>query len=76
MVDLTATDIQALAKQAEEWISKKGRKDIETVLDKVNQIASGETFHFSQFALMGEINDLIPPETEILISGDAGEDNW
>ena len=56
--------------ETNEWDS------IPTILDKINKIALGETLHFSQFALMGDIKDLIAPETEIIISGEKGQDNW
>lgn len=56
--------------QINEW------EPINTLLDKVNKIASGETLHFSQFALMGEAKDLIAPTTDTVITGDKGQDNW
>jgi murein DD-endopeptidase MepM/ murein hydrolase activator NlpD len=56
--------------QAQQW------DPITTTLDKINKIASGETLHFSQFALMGEIKDLISPSTQVIITGDKGYNDW
>lgn len=47
-----------------------------TTLDKINNTAVTQTTHFSQFALMGEIKDLIAPMTEVVINGLKGQDNW
>ncbi|MBI2621844.1 MAG: M23 family metallopeptidase [Candidatus Levybacteria bacterium] len=45
-------------------------------VDSINKTVSTQTTHFSQFALMGEIKDLTPPVTDVIISGEKGQDNW
>ncbi|OGH48158.1 MAG: hypothetical protein A3A51_03975 [Candidatus Levybacteria bacterium RIFCSPLOWO2_01_FULL_39_10] len=45
-------------------------------IDSINKTVSSQTTHFSQFALMGEIKDLIPPTTDVNIFGEKGEDDW
>lgn len=47
-----------------------------TLLDTTTKTASAQTTHFSQFALMGEVQDLTPPTTEVAVSGEKGKDNW
>lgn len=47
-----------------------------TGLDEANDIISGQTSHFSQFAVMGEVKDLTPPTTQIALTGDKGQENW
>lgn len=47
-----------------------------SLIDAINDTVSTQTTHFSQFALMGEVKDLIPPTTEVIVSGDEGEDGW
>lgn len=49
---------------------------LQSVLDKNNKTVTTQTTHFTQFAIMGEIKDLINPETEVRITGDKGQDNW
>lgn len=49
---------------------------IPTILDLLNNTVSGETLHFTQFALMGEVKDIIAPTTKVNIIGDKGLDNW
>jgi len=49
---------------------------IPTILDQINNIATGDTLHFSQFALMGEVKDLISPTTSVEITGDKRQGNW
>lgn len=49
---------------------------IQTTLDLDNNIAYGETLHFSQFALMGTVKDIIPPNTQVSISGSKGLKGW
>lgn len=48
---------------------------IPTVLDLVAKVATGETYHLSQFALLGEKADSSPPVTQIIISGSV-DGNW
>ena len=73
--DLTNIDEESLKfynfnEETDEWES------LTTILDTTTKTASAETNHFSQFALMGEVKDLIAPVTEAIISGDNGQDNW
>lgn len=49
---------------------------LSTILDTTTKTASAQTTHFSHFALMGEVKDLIAPTTEVTIIGDKGQDNW
>ncbi len=45
-------------------------------VDLVNKKVFAQTTHFSQFSLMGEVKDLIPPTTNIIVSGEKGESDW
>ncbi|MEK7534007.1 MAG: peptidoglycan DD-metalloendopeptidase family protein, partial [Patescibacteria group bacterium] len=45
-------------------------------LDKDSKTITAETTHLSHFALMGEVKDNVAPTTDIILSGDKGEDNW
>ncbi len=47
-----------------------------SIVDSLNKTVSAQATHFSQFALMGEVKDLIPPVTNAIISGEKGEENW
>ncbi len=47
-----------------------------STVDIANKKVSTQTTHFSQFALMGEVKDLIAPETEVIVNGDKGQDQW
>lgn len=47
-----------------------------TGLDEANDIVLGQTSHFSQFAVMGEVKDLVAPTTGITITGTKGSGNW
>nr|MBI5456019.1 peptidoglycan DD-metalloendopeptidase family protein [Candidatus Levybacteria bacterium] len=47
-----------------------------SIVDTLNKKVSTETTHFSQFALMGELKDLIAPVTDVIISGDKGQEGW
>lgn len=47
-----------------------------SVIDSLNKTVSAQTTHFSQFALMGEVKDLVPPVTNAVISGEKGEEGW
>lgn len=47
-----------------------------SVVDTENNTVTAETTHFSHFALMGEVKDNIPPQTEIVITGEKGQENW
>lgn len=49
---------------------------IPTIIDSINKTATGETLHFSQFALMGELKDTTAPSTEAEITGEKGQENW
>ncbi len=49
---------------------------ISTTIDLANKLVYGDTTHFTQFALMGEVKDTIAPSTEVEIIGDKGDDNW
>lgn len=51
-------------------------EELSSVLNKVNKTVVALTDHFSQFALMGELKDLIAPETETILKGIKGQDNW
>ena len=46
-----------------------------TILDLINNTVTTQTDHFSQFAVLGEKEDLSPPETQLIISG-SKEGNW
>jgi len=47
-----------------------------SVVDTGSKLIRAVTTHFSQFAVMGQARDLIPPETELIITGENGEDHW
>ena len=47
-----------------------------TIVDLLNQKATTEVNHLTQFALMAERLDVIPPITTAILSGDKGENNW
>lgn len=49
---------------------------IPTLIDTISKTVTGETFHFTQFALMGEVKDTTPPSTEAIVIGEKGQDNW
>ncbi len=49
---------------------------ITSSLNKNNKTISSQTTHFSQFAVMGEILDSIPPTTTAQITGDKGTGSW
>lgn len=51
-------------------------EQITSTLDKVNKTITGQTTHFSQFAVMGEVKDLTPPSTQAIITGTKGQDSW
>lgn len=45
-------------------------------LNTTNNTISTQINHFSRFAVVGNIKDLIPPTTAFEISGDKGLENW
>lgn len=47
-----------------------------TQIDKANKKAQTETNHFTHFALMGNLRDIIPPITHSTITGEKGKDDW
>ncbi len=69
-IDENTLQFYSFNEQSGNWDS------IPTTLDTVNNIAYGETLHFSQFALMGNVKDLTPPTTEVIIEGEQGQNGW
>lgn len=47
-----------------------------STVDTTNKKVSTQTTHFSQFALMGEVKDIVAPTTQVTLSGDMGENGW
>jgi alpha-tubulin suppressor-like RCC1 family protein/murein DD-endopeptidase MepM/ murein hydrolase activator NlpD len=47
-----------------------------TTVDKNSKKAVAFTTHFTRFALMGTVKDLIPPVTQVYITGAKGQDHW
>ena len=47
-----------------------------SIVDTTNNTVTAETTHNSHFALMGEVKDTVPPQTEIIITGDKGQEDW
>ncbi|GEM_PF-1941883 len=60
------------------WFNESLNKwePLPSTIDVDNKRVSAQTTHFSQFALMGEVKDLILPVTNVIISGDKGEEGW
>ncbi|GEM_PF-1622716 len=48
----------------------------ETSVDFGNKLATASLNHTSYFILAGEKIDTIPPQTQIILEGDEGEENW
>lgn len=78
-VDYTTAELQGIdpatisiytSENGSSWIKE------ETAVDPEIRNATSEINHFSYFALMGELTDSVPPETEIVLTGDRGEGNW
>lgn len=51
-------------------------KKEQTTVDLQNQKATAEIDHFSYIALMGEIEDTVPPVTQAVLAGSEGENTW
>lgn len=47
-----------------------------TQIDLINRTASTQVNHLTEFALMAELLDTTPPNTEAIFTGQQGEDNW
>jgi murein DD-endopeptidase MepM/ murein hydrolase activator NlpD len=51
-------------------------EEVPSTLDTEKKEITAETTHFSQFAVMGELKDIVPPVTDVKIIGTKGDENW
>lgn len=74
-IDLTRYDLSTIAiyssTDGEKWI-----KETDTVVDFQNKRASVELDHLTEFALMAERIDTIPPITSITINNSSNIETW
>lgn len=69
-IDESSLRIYSFSEETLTW------EELSTTLDEIHNTALAQTPHFSQFALMGQVQDLTPPTTQIALTGDKGQDNW
>jgi murein DD-endopeptidase MepM/ murein hydrolase activator NlpD len=79
IINFSGSDLSKIVKETVKiyfWNGVTGLWEyIPTVLDLISNTATGETYHFSNFVLLGEKADSSPPVTQIIVSGSKNA-NW